>query len=259
MQLNQLFRPLKPFLSRTFYREGSVRTIVFGPSRGLRYRIFPGYGWAPICGGWEPTAQRLMQKHIGPGSVAYDIGANYGIHTLLMARQAGPQGHVYAFEPVEPIANHLRENVAMNRFTHVTCVDAALSDQTGTAHFFRALHDGAGHLAPDGKAEGSTVLVKTVTLDEFVFQKNNRPPQFMKMDVEGSESRVLSGGLKVLESYHPILLIDLHTPKQDLAVGDILSRFGYTAYRTRDNVKADLTKGWPSPDGLWDQLIAFPA
>src|SRR5690242_11837947 len=96
----------KSVLSRTIFRQGAVRTIIWGPGRGLCYRIFPGYGLSPLHGGWERDAQHLMVKYIHPGSVVYDIGANYGIHTLLMARLATRTGHVYAFEPMADIMAH---------------------------------------------------------------------------------------------------------------------------------------------------------
>src|SRR5438094_662911 len=107
---------LKHLAVRTILREGTIRYVLRGRCRGLRYRIFAGYGLSPILGGWEPDAQRLMADHIRAFSVVYDIGANYGMHTLLMARLAQGDGHVYAFEPVPEIFGHLRENIALNAF-----------------------------------------------------------------------------------------------------------------------------------------------
>lgn len=34
-----------------------------------------------------------------PGDVAYDIGANIGVHSIFMARQVGPRGRVVSVEP----------------------------------------------------------------------------------------------------------------------------------------------------------------
>ena len=105
---------LRPILAATFYRQGSERTILRGPGRGLRYRVFPDYGLSPIWGEWESRAQQAMVKHIRSGSTAFDIGVNYGVHTLLMARLVGARGHVYAFEP-EPVSfSRLCRHVTLN-------------------------------------------------------------------------------------------------------------------------------------------------
>ena len=252
-----LIKLLKPLLAKMIYQEEKIRTIFWGPSRGSRYRIFK-YGLSPLYGGWETDAQHLFCKYVKPGFAAYDIGANYGIHSLLLAKIVGPGGHVYSFEPVRQIFSGLVENIKLNKFSNVTCVNLAISDQSGIEEFFTAEHHGAGHLQSVGIKGGQKLTVETIMLDEFVFSKKNRPPSFIKIDVEGAESKVLSGGEKVLSLYKPILLVDLHNPREDVAVGRILLKFGYKAYRTNhmDFVK-DLSIGWPNPDGLWGQFIAF--
>ena len=46
---------------------------------------------------WEPHVVRSLQEHVAPGSVALDIGAYIGTHSILTGRLAEPEGHVYAF------------------------------------------------------------------------------------------------------------------------------------------------------------------
>lgn len=245
----------KWILKRTVLGDGTIRTIFRGPCKGLRYRIFPGFGLAPLYGGWENEAQNLMVRYLRPGMTAYDIGANYGMHSLLMARRVTGEGRVYAFEPVPHIQAHLRENISLNAFSNVEVVEAAISDKNGEAVFFRGIHEGAGHLKVFSE-DSDSIRVKTTTLDSFVFDRNAQPPDFIKMDVEGEEGRVLAGAERVLAEFRPICLIDLHNPEQDLAVGRLLKKYGYTVYRTDGEYVRDLTKSWPSADGIWGQIIA---
>lgn len=250
--------PLKPVLSRTIWPERSVRTVLWGPCRGLRYRIFPDMGLSPLYGGWEPEAQALMVKNIRPDSVVYDVGANYGIHTLLMARLAA-SGFVYAFEPVPSIFAALEENISLNNFQNVECVPLALADEKSEASFTMGPHVGAGSLALPTRTPGDQIRVSTITLDEFVFDLRNPPPNFLKMDIEGAEGKALLGAERVLTEFRPVLLVDLHNPDQDLAVGRILLRCGYEAFHTENLLKVeDLSRGWPHPEGLWGEFIAYP-
>lgn len=256
---SKIVRPFKPFLARTLWPEGAVRTILWGPCRGLRYRIFPDMGLSPIYGGWEEEAQNLMMKHIQPGFVVYDVGGNYGIHTLLFARLVKEQGHVYSFEPLSEILAELESNIELNDFRNVTCLELAIDSRTGTTPFFKGHHVGAGHLATDLEALDEKVTVETITLDDFVFEQRHRPPNFIKIDVEGTEGRVLEGGRRTLNTSRPILLVDLHNPEQDVLVGQILSESRYAAYRTEDgSMVKDLSKGWPDQNGIWGQIIALP-
>lgn len=134
-RLTPIVKLLKPLLVRTVARQGAVRMILFGPARGLRYRILGPFR-APILGGWEPEAQRLMVQHVHRGGVAYDVGANIGIHTLLMARLAGPTGRVYAFEPVPHLFECLRTNLQLNaELSGAVPMQLAMSDRIGVATF----------------------------------------------------------------------------------------------------------------------------
>jgi FkbM family methyltransferase len=249
-------RVARAVLGRTLYRVGNVATIRFGPARGLRYRIFADYGIGPVFGRWEPAAQQWLVELLALGMVAYDIGANYGIHTLLLARRVGEQGSVFAFEPDANIRAALDEAVRINRFKNVDVVPYAVSENTGRASFQRGTHAGAGHLTTDDSACDS-ISVDTITLDDFVFGRKQPPPNLIKIDVEGAESSVLRGAEQVLAQFNPTLLIDLHTPWEDIAVGNVLSRHGYTAVRseTRELIPR-LDRGWPAPDGVWGQIVA---
>lgn len=251
-----LRRTLKPALTRTVLRPDTVVPILLGPCRGLRYRIFPVYGWAPMYGGWEPEAQRLIATHVLPGDVVYDVGGNYGIHTILFARLVGAEGRVVAFEPLPHLAGALRDNVDLNGFSNVVCDERALADYTGEGSFLVGHHEGAGQLVGPDEAASRTVPVTTV--DEVVFGEGQRPPTLVKIDVEGAEAAVLEGARRVLDAHGPTLLIDLHNVEQDVGVGRVLADLGYVAFRTESGAHIkDLGSPWPDPDGIWGQIIAF--
>src|ERR1035437_10859205 len=50
------------------------------------------------CGEFEPQCVELMKKHIGPGSIVLDVGANIGLYTLEAAKAVGATGRVIAIE-----------------------------------------------------------------------------------------------------------------------------------------------------------------
>jgi FkbM family methyltransferase len=202
-----------------------------------------------------------MVDNLRAESVAYDLGANYGIHTLLMARRISGSGHVYAFEPAPAICAELRCNVALNAFSNVSVFQLAAAAETSRRPFVSGAHGGAGHLISPSDSQIDSHIVDTVSLDHFVYSQGNRPPAFIKIDVEGAESQVLAGAVRVLREAKPTMLVELHSPSEDVAVGQILLDHGYTAYRIAKNGTltkvVNLTDGWPSRLGLWGQIVAF--
>ncbi len=199
-----------------------------------------------------------MLQRIKQGGIVYDIGANYGMHALLMAKLVGASGHVYAFEPDPAIFQGLIEHMELNRFHHVKCVQAGVWDHSGRAQFFSGHHLGAGHCADVDGTSGCCTEIEVFSLDDFVFDRNHRPPDFIKVDVEGAESKVLFGARRLLETHRPVLLIDLHNPEQDVVVGSTLAQLGYEARRTTDEkIIANMFAGWPQADGVWGQIVAM--
>jgi FkbM family methyltransferase len=255
-------RLLKPVLSSTVYRKGRIATVLRGPSKGLRYRIFDGFGLAPIYGGWEPQLLKAFEAHVTPGSVVYDVGANYGMHTLLLARLAGATGQVIAFEPMPRIRACLEEHISMNSFSNVTIVPKAVTERSGQETFHLGHHDGAGHLSSGGRGGSATVgeslTVETTSLDDFV-QAGGPPPGFIKIDIEGSEGSALRGAETLMAKHRPKLVVELHTPEQDAEVGRLLLKHNYKAFRVETGAEVkDMTKTHPHPDGMWGMILAIP-
>src|SRR5688572_3204906 len=48
---------------------------------------------------WNDEEYRAFRSDVGNGDVVFDIGANAGAYTLLLAQWVGTHGRVFAFEP----------------------------------------------------------------------------------------------------------------------------------------------------------------
>jgi hypothetical protein len=59
----------------------------------------------------EQQILELLSSSFRPGDVFYDIGANIGLYTVILAKVVGAGGHVIAFEPGSEANAHLRDNI----------------------------------------------------------------------------------------------------------------------------------------------------
>jgi FkbM family methyltransferase len=215
-----------------------------------------------IYGGWEPDLHEIIQQHVRPGSVVYDLGANFGIYTLLFAKLVGPTGKVYAFEPMEEIMAELQANVELNRFSNVEFVRSAVSDTSGFVEFRVGDHAGSGHLESADACHvnvGKTLKVPTTSLDDFV-QAGAAPPSFIKIDIEGAEGLALTGASQLLTKHRPMIAVEVHSPEQSKIVGAALARAAYSGFLLQPNRPAvdDLANGFPVEFGHAGYLIAVP-
>ena len=220
----------------------AVFPILQGCLKGRKWIV--GSGEHGYWLGWYEIGKRqAFEAAIPEGAVVYDIGANVGYYSLMAAVLAGPKGHVYAFEPLPRNVNFMRRHVAINKMEDlITVLDVAVSDQSGEAAFDLGASTSMGHLAESGE-----IKVKQVKLDELVAAGEVRPPDYMKIDVEGAEAEVLSGAMTLLEKYRPILFLDTHQREAHHATVDILKGLGYTLH---------CLDGKPLPESK--ELVASP-
>jgi len=182
-------------------------------------------------GTYEPEFEAALWDLVEPGMVAYDVGANIGYVTLLLARAVGERSHVFAFEALPSNVERLRTNIGLNSMeARVTVVARAVGASSASVRFL--VHESGGM----GKAEGSagragqyesSITVPGISLDEFVYGQVNPPPQVIKMDIEGGEVLALPGMRRLLVEARPLMLMELHGPESAGAAWDALTAAGY--------------------------------
>jgi FkbM family methyltransferase len=129
---------------------------------------------------------------------------------LLLSKLVGSNGKVIAFEPLPANYRLLDENVGLNRLQNVIVEHQAVADHTGEISFQFPTHEASLIAGPvfDSDNQG-TFSVDCVSLDDFASDRQIQV-DLIKMDVEGAEDSVLEGALKLLERFHPVLIIELH-------------------------------------------------
>jgi FkbM family methyltransferase len=157
----------------------------------------------------EATETTVLLRHLRPGDILFDIGANAGIHSIRLAR-AVPGLQVYAFEPVNLNHQVLSKNVARNGLEDsIHVLRLAVGEASGTAQMISGF--GTGNFLAEDQSVRQRELesVEVVSIDSFVKENGIRSVSAIKCDVEGYEHKVLSGAQKCLTIMRPIVLVEL--------------------------------------------------
>lgn len=146
---------------------------------------------------------------------AVDIGCRYGEYSRFLQKYFD---HVFAFDA--NTHTKFTHNVDLAKVTHF---GTALGDEVGEITMY-----GGGHAVRENKAH--TVAVHR--LDDF----NLQDVDYIKIDVEGFEKKVLLGGLETVKRWRPLIVIeqnDVRLPDEPpMAAKTLLESLGYRAVAT---------------------------
>jgi FkbM family methyltransferase len=175
-------------------------------SNFLEWRIF-------FLGEYEPEVTSALETHSPVGGTVIDVGANVGIHTLIMAHSVG-KGTVLAIEPVPELFTRLLRNIALNGLCNVTAEQVAVTDRSCTVTLFLPSGEpgtsGTRRLAASMAYSPDRVPLRVmgITLDELVARHHLTRVDLIKIDVEGFEGSVLAGAGNILAAHRPVLVFE---------------------------------------------------
>jgi FkbM family methyltransferase len=269
--------PIKPFhgiFSKLYqkYRLFSTNKVVTATIDGIKYKLdlnemIDNSIYYEGC--FEPTSVAVINKYVRQGMTVLNIGANIGCHTLRFAKLVGG-GKVIAFEPMSYAFKKLKQNVELNNFDNIILEKIALSNENKdnqSVYFYaswplnRSLADTDIHHIHHGRKMSD--IVDFVTLDNYVQRKAIKKIDFIKLDVDGYEYKVIQGGVNSIKKFKPDMLIEFvkYTLKEfgdNLeSLIDLLDSVGYSFYSEkkikRYGSKESLLSAIP-PDGGFNVL-----
>lgn len=199
--------------------------------------------YVPDCDDWYKWGADYEQKeyneviqYISKFDVALDIGAHVGIWSRRLAEKFKT---VVAFEPVpdhiecwqKNMENFLKENSDWGNYTTLHKTALGHENGTSTMRVPNTTNTGMASLVYEGdfgKAQRwvqpnwdkfPDIEIEIKTLDSYEFEKLD----FIKMDVEWFELRVLQGAEQTIKKHRPIMYIEMH----DAQAFKLMNDWGY--------------------------------
>jgi FkbM family methyltransferase len=161
-----------------------------------------------VHGIYDAPFVRYVQRHVNPGDTVFDVGANVGLFTILLAYQVWEHGTVVSYEPNPRMVEYLRDNVSMNWLNdRVEIVPKAAADRSENLEFLAprrfamtgSIQPVEDLLVTDDRVDRiERITVEAEPLDIHIdrFERID----LVKIDVEGAEERVLAGMEQLLHS-----------------------------------------------------------
>jgi FkbM family methyltransferase len=150
-------------------------------------------------------------------SVFWDVGGNVGYYSWI-ALSLNPDVEVVLFEPDKTNIELIKKTISKNNLKTAEIIEAAVSEEDGILEFLTDPISGAtGCINSVSQLDNMTSLhhdfglnkvvsVKSISLDSLV--KTSRPPDVVKIDVEGAEHLVISGAKQMIQTYKPVVVME---------------------------------------------------
>jgi FkbM family methyltransferase len=238
--------------TRELERQG-VQVADLGAGLKLKCDLRINYDRSVYLGKEEVRERSLLAMLLGPGDVFVDCGANIGLFAVAAAGLVGPEGTVFAVEPVAATFARLSENRDLNDFgDRMRLFENVLAARSGEE--LALAGDVHNTMRVEAQAPPGAALVKTVTLDEIL--AGSPAVTGIKIDVEGFELKVLRGGEGTLARFSPWLLIEFNGEllgTRELRGWDVhgfLTELGYGAHlpgKILAGDRAPVPDSWTSP------------
>ena len=219
--------------SKSDFVEIEGRKMYTQNNDGLALSIFKIY---------EPNQTEIVKKYVHKDDIVIDIGAHVGYYTLLMAQLVGENGKVYSFEPDPVNFQLLKKSVEINGFENVILIQKAVSNITNKVKLFLGDDDSAINRIYDAKLGDTkeSIDVESITIDEY-FKENDELINFIKIDSEGSEVKIVNGMKQFLSRNKELVMMTEFFPFLIKKSGDepnqylkSLEKSGFNLYNILD-------------------------
>jgi FkbM family methyltransferase len=177
---------------------------VGGPNR-------PGYGGRGvfILGDAIEPELDMLDLLISRSHVVVDVGANSGIYSLKGAAIVGRTGHVISLEPNPEMLAVLARNVRRNGFEHVRLRCLAASDRCSAASLYEN-RDRPNRFSLSSECVSTkSFSVLEVSVDSLMEWEGLGRLDFLKIDAEGAEEKVLAGARQSIAKFQPVILAEI--------------------------------------------------
>lgn len=182
---------------------------------GLSFRVvnhpLPSFHpsfWGEVnAGRWEPHTFETFKKFLKPNRSYVDIGSWIG-PTVLYGCQLAK--HCYAVEPDPQAFFMLKDNIELNKFSNISTSEIAITDHNGEVKI--GTFGMYGDSCTSFLSGTSVITVPCLTLEEFFVREKITDCNFIKIDTEGSEVKILASSKDFLQEIKPIIQVGLHSP-----------------------------------------------
>ncbi len=163
----------------------------------------------------------LLQKHIKPGDVVLDIGANIGFYATILSDLVGPKGRVHCFEPDQTNFKHLKK--AAKKHFNIISNNLAVGPKTEIIKMYTSKNLNVDHRTYKPEEYDKEMDIRAISIDDYL--PKDMLVDFIKMDIQGFEMQAVKGMINTLKLNPKLKMVSEFWPYGLRKAGSSLSEY----------------------------------
>jgi FkbM family methyltransferase len=206
--------------------------------------------WA---GCYETELVTLLTKVLSPGMTFVDVGAQVGYFSIIAASMVTENGAVHSFEPDPESFSRLVEN--SYAYPWIRTYNTVVSNSMDDIPFYRSPKAGESGWGAIFDQDGvrAKITARSCTLDSWRSAQGIEKVDFLKIDVEGAECRVLEGAQDTIAKTRPLMWVEANEvclSRDAKSVSILLQRLRASGYAVQ--------AVWENRTHSFENVIAVP-
>ncbi|MEM4295649.1 MAG: FkbM family methyltransferase [Candidatus Anstonellales archaeon] len=161
--------------------------------------------------------QYHAREFIKDGQTIIDCGANIGIFSIF-ASYLNENGKIYAIEPVRETTEVIKKFLGAFKVKNVKIIRNAVGNKKEKKSMYleSGIKTSGSNSLIQGWVNYDTIInVEVNTIDNIVRENNMKSVDFIKMDIEGYEKEALTGALKTIRKFKPVIAVSAYHHRDD--------------------------------------------
>jgi FkbM family methyltransferase len=230
--------------------------------------------WLLRCyqGFHEPALENFIINVLQKGDCVIDVGAQFGLISVLLGKVVGNNGKVYSFEPSPYNYEVLNKVIIENNLENVSVYNNAIGNKKGLSKFHQITPAGFMKIEKGYEIkERNFNEINEIRIDDFCIENNIGKVDFIKIDVDGTDYEAIIGAERLLGSNAPPIIcfeVSRFWEKHGYEFNDAINylikykyKLFYTARKTDEmriiNSIDDIPNGWGLEKGLAFNCFAW--
>jgi len=167
----------------------------------------------------------ILEHFVFKGQNVVDVGAHFGVYSVVLSEIVGKEGSVFCYEPVREFCDVIQANISQFDISNIEVINLGLSNQTSSGVIkFHSDPSRTSLTFQDAHSQKDNISISTLNHEALRLP----PISFVKIDAEGMDSSIVLGMGNLIFRDRPVIQFETLDSEDLTTISSFLDSFDYS-------------------------------